>query len=80
MVKTTYFVQECPTCGRGLEIRVEYFGRSMVCQHCGGSFVATQGASGGQESATASVLTDSMRRAEELLNRAGQLRAQARAG
>ncbi len=40
MVRSTYFLQECPTCGRNQEIRVEYLGRTMVCQQCGGSFVA----------------------------------------
>lgn len=40
MAESTYFVQECPTCGRNLRIRVEYLGRSVVCQHCKGSLVA----------------------------------------
>jgi hypothetical protein len=34
MAEATFFVQECPTCGRNLQIRVEYLGRSVVCQHC----------------------------------------------
>ena len=29
-----YYVQECPTCGRRLQIRVEYLGRQVVCPHC----------------------------------------------
>ncbi|HEY1065553.1 MAG TPA: hypothetical protein VGE52_05575 [Pirellulales bacterium] len=40
MAKLTYFVQECPTCGRGLEVRVEYLGKRVACQHCGGRFTA----------------------------------------
>ena len=36
----TYFVQECPTCGRRLQIRVEYLGKPVACQHCQGRFVA----------------------------------------
>ena len=40
MAESTYFVQECPTCGRNLRIRVEYLGRSVVCQHCHGRLVA----------------------------------------
>ena len=24
----TYFVQECPTCGRSLQVRVEYLGKA----------------------------------------------------
>ncbi|HET6883319.1 MAG TPA: hypothetical protein VFI31_24430 [Pirellulales bacterium] len=41
MAEATYFVQECPTCGRRLQIRVEYLGKRLVCQHCHGSLVAS---------------------------------------
>ena len=41
MSNSTYYLQPCPTCGRRLQIRVEYLGKSMVCQHCCGQFVAT---------------------------------------
>ena len=41
MARTTYFVQECPTCGRTLHVRVEYLGKRLVCQHCGGALIAT---------------------------------------
>ena len=40
MSHTTYYVQECPTCGRRLQIRVAYLGRRLFCQHCGGPFQA----------------------------------------
>lgn len=40
MSKLTFYVQECPTCGRSLEIRVEYLGKKVACQHCSGRFVA----------------------------------------
>ena len=40
MPNPTYYVQECPTCGRRLQIRVEYLGRRVVCQHCQGSLIA----------------------------------------
>jgi hypothetical protein len=40
MSHTTFFVQECPTCGRRLQIRVVYLGRRLYCQHCGGPFLA----------------------------------------
>jgi hypothetical protein len=40
MSNPTYYVQECPTCGRRLQIRVEYLGRRVVCQHCRGAFIA----------------------------------------
>ncbi|MEM6330045.1 MAG: response regulator [Planctomycetota bacterium] len=36
----TYFVQECPTCGRSLQVRVEYLGRRVACQHCSAKFKA----------------------------------------
>jgi hypothetical protein len=41
MSNPTYFVQECPTCGRRLQIRVEHLGRRVVCQHCQGQLIAT---------------------------------------
>jgi hypothetical protein len=65
MSKSTYFVQECPTCGRNLEVRVEYLGKKVICQHCRGQFVAadsTNDASYFSESGTGL-----LRRAEELL-------------
>jgi hypothetical protein len=40
MAEVTYFSQECPTCGRNLHVRVEYLGRTLVCQHCRGKLVA----------------------------------------
>lgn len=36
----TYFVQECPTCGRNLQVRIEYLGKRVVCQHCKAMFEA----------------------------------------
>ena len=45
MSRSTFFVQECPTCGRRLHIRVEYLGRGVVCQHCRGKLVALDPAS-----------------------------------
>lgn len=40
MSSAPYFVQECPTCGRSLQVRVEYLGKQVVCQHCGGQLHA----------------------------------------
>jgi hypothetical protein len=40
MSNPTYFIQECPTCGRRLQIRVEFLGRRVVCQHCQGHLIA----------------------------------------
>jgi len=36
----TYYSQPCPTCGRTLQVRVQYLGRDLQCQHCCGRFQA----------------------------------------
>ena len=41
MSQPVYYVQECPTCGRRLQIRVAHLGRQVVCQHCLAEFVAS---------------------------------------
>ena len=40
MAGITYFVQECPTCGRRLQVRVNYLGKRVACRHCGAQFAA----------------------------------------
>jgi hypothetical protein len=67
MPNSTFFVQECPTCGRRLQIRVEYLGKKVACQHCRGWLVAFD-PSGQCDGALrpADVL---LRRADELLGR-----------
>ena len=35
-----FFVQECPTCGRSLEIGVAHLGRDVYCRHCHAKFTA----------------------------------------
>lgn len=40
MFMATFFIQECPTCGRRLRVRVTYLGKLVVCQHCRGRFEA----------------------------------------
>lgn len=42
MPRNTYFVQECPTCGRNLQVRVEYLGKQVICQHCSAKFEACE--------------------------------------
>jgi hypothetical protein len=65
MPGATYFVQECPTCGRRLQIRVEYLGKRVVCQHCQGTFAAADNSASRDESGDrGSVL---LQRANELL-------------
>ena len=40
--RATYFVQDCPTCGRQLQVRVAYLGKIVKCQHCRAPFCAQQ--------------------------------------
>lgn len=40
MAGVTYFVQECPTCGRRLQVRVNYLGKRVACCHCSAKFTA----------------------------------------
>jgi DNA-directed RNA polymerase subunit RPC12/RpoP len=61
MHNPTYFVQECPTCGRRLQIRVEYLGRRVVCQHCQGPLIASDPSMRGESG------NRLMKRADELL-------------
>ena len=68
-----YFVQECPTCGRSLQIRVAYLGRKVVCQHCSGQFEAFDPATNGVSLEQSG--TDLLRRADELLESYAQRRA-----
>jgi len=63
MAEATFFVQECPTCGRNLQIRVEYLGRTVVCQHCHRSLIARDPDQSG------SVDAGLLARATELINR-----------
>ncbi len=41
MASGTYFLSECPTCARKLEIRVELLGKQVACQTCGAIHVAS---------------------------------------
>ena len=42
----TYYMQDCPTCGRALKIRVKYLGQTLACQHCRGKFEARENSIG----------------------------------
>ena len=70
MSKSMYFVQECPTCGRRLNIRVEYLGKGVVCQHCAGRFVAYDEANGPSPASESGLSL--LQRAEELLDSAAR--------
>jgi hypothetical protein len=71
MTRATYYVQECPTCGRRLQIRVEYLGKRVACQHCRGQFEASDPANSKAKLSDSSII---MARAEELLASTSQLR------
>ncbi len=76
MSNSTYFVQECPTCGRRLQIRVEYLGKQVVCQHCQGRFLASDPSNVRLDDATASNAL--LRRADELLESVDRWKGQIR--
>jgi hypothetical protein len=70
MSNGTCFIQECPICGRRLNIRVVYLGRKMVCQHCHGQFTACDPAS--KRSPEMGSAEAVLERAEELLRHASE--------
>ena len=76
MSNPTYFIQECPTCGRRLQIRVEYLGRRVVCQHCQGHLIAADPTNARCDHAELGNAL--LRRADELLETISQRRPQPR--
>ena len=68
MSRTTYFVQECPICGRNLQVRVQYMGKQVVCQHCGARFEAYDAGSAAYPPPPSSLSL--LERAEQLLQTA----------
>lgn len=68
MSRSTYFVQECPTCGRKLQIRVQYLGKQVVCQHCSARFEAYDPSSAAYPPPQSSLSL--LERAEQLLQSA----------
>ena len=76
MPSPIYFVQECPTCGRRLQIRVEYLGKRVVCQHCQGHLVAIDPTTVRRDQPQST--NAMMRRADELLESMAHRRPQPR--
>ena len=76
MSNPVFFVRECPTCGRRLQIRVQYLGKKVVCQHCQGQFVASDPANSHYDCAEQDSAL--LRRADELLESVAQQKAQVR--
>ena len=76
MSNAMYFVQECPTCGRRLQIRVEYLGKRVVCQHCQGKFEARDPATRRHDGNGNG--NELLRRADELLESVSQEKTESR--
>jgi ribosomal protein L37AE/L43A len=70
MANALYFVQECPTCGRKLQVRVEYLGKRVVCRHCAASFEAYDPSTGDFPPVDSSLSV--LARAEQLIKTASQ--------
>src|SRR5919108_2600325 len=70
--RSTYFVQECPTCGRNLQVRVQYLGKQIVCQHCGARFEAYDAGTASYPPPASSISL--LERAEQLLQTASASR------
>jgi hypothetical protein len=76
MSGTTYFVQECPTCGRALQVRVEYLGKKVSCQHCAARFVASDGSM--DELSVLDSGISLLERAEQLIDSATKITSESR--
>lgn len=63
MPTNSNFFVNCPTCGRSLQVRIVYLGRSVACRHCRGKFIATDPSA--SDSGSMSKL---LARADELLH------------
>jgi hypothetical protein len=76
MSGATYFVQDCPVCGRYLQVKIELLGKTVICRHCQGKFIASD------PTHSAPLVTDEherlINRADELLSAAGEFRPRPR--
>ena len=66
-MSATFFVQECPTCGRQLQIRLELLGRTIACPQCAAVI----------EASDSTLRSDQPHDSAELLLRADELLATA---
>jgi lysine biosynthesis protein LysW len=76
MSRTIYFDQECPTCGRQLQVRVAYLGKVVVCQHCGADFEACDPSSAEYPPSQSGIAL--LRRADQLLDTVEHARSRPR--
>ena len=44
----TAFLKHCPVCGRPLQVPVDSLGLQVICQHCGGRFLAAAESDAGE--------------------------------
>jgi len=69
--RATYFVQECPICGRRLQVRLEYLGKAIECPHCKGQMIGSDPA---LESRACSDSAELLLKADQLLASADELK------
>ncbi|MGL4512789.1 MAG: response regulator [Lacipirellulaceae bacterium] len=74
MASSLFYRQNCPACGRGLQVRVNYLGKAVQCQHCQADFVACQPGNAVEASQSGLAL---IARADELLKAVEEHRARA---
>lgn len=72
MPSSVYYVQSCPACSRRLQVRVDYLGKAIRCQHCNAQLVAQQESAPVAPSESGLALMD---RADELLKAVERHRA-----
>lgn len=77
MPSSVFYVQPCPACGRSLQVRVDYLGKGITCQHCEATFVAQQQSRAPRPSESGLALLD---RADELLKAVERRKRQLAAG
>ncbi|EAQ77229.1 hypothetical protein [Blastopirellula marina] len=68
----TYFIQQCPTCGRRLQVRINDLGRPVSCQHCHAEFTATDPSIPSQPISALDSVEMALRKAEAFLSTRGQ--------
>ena len=63
-----HFHQGCPTCGRTLQVKVQYLGRDVSCVHCQARFQAADSTDPAHKLHKSLASAENLRRADELLN------------
>jgi hypothetical protein len=71
MMQLTHVVEDCPICGRPVEVASEAIGREVACGHCRGQFVVFESADG-ETTAVVSGETNLLERADRLLELTAQ--------